>query len=109
MQMTVTDAAEQHRYEGRVDGELAAVTDYIKTAELVVFAHTEVLPGHEGRGMGSEVVRQAMDDVRRQELKVLALCPFVAGWMQRHSDGYGDLEYRSRTTVTPETDGAAPA
>ncbi|MGY2079556.1 GNAT family N-acetyltransferase [Modestobacter sp. SYSU DS0657] len=99
----MTDAAEQHRYEGRVDGELAAIAEYIRTPDLVVFTHTEVLPGYEGRGIASSLVQQALDDVRRQELKVLPLCPFVAGWMQRHSDGYGDLEYRSRTTITAAT------
>ena len=103
MQVTVTDAAEQHRYEGRVDGELAAIAEYIRTPELVVFTHTEVLGGHEGRGVASQLVRSALDDVRRQQLKVLPLCPFVAGWMQRHSEGYGDLEYRSRTTITAAT------
>ena len=103
MQVTVTDAAEQHRYEGRVDGELAAIAEYIRTPELVVFTHTEVLGGHEGRGIASQVVRHALDDVGRQQLKVLPLCPFVAGWMQRHSEGYGDLEYRSRTTITAAT------
>ncbi len=102
--VTVTDAAEQHRYEGRVDGgELAAVAEYIRTAELVVFTHTEVLGGYEGRGIASELVRQALDDVRRQELKVLPLCPFVASYMGRHAEAYGDLEYRSRTTLTDAT------
>jgi len=103
VQVTVTDAAERQRYEASVDGELAAIAEYIKTPELVVFTHTEVLGGHEGRGVASQLVRQALDDVRRQELKVLPLCPFVAGWMQRHSDGYRDLEYRSRTTITAAT------
>jgi predicted GNAT family acetyltransferase len=103
VQVTVTDAAEQHRYEGRVGGELAAIAEYIRTAELVVFTHTEVLPGHEGRGVASELVRQALDDVRAQELKVLPLCPFVSGWMGRHGAEYGDLEYRSRTTITAAT------
>ena len=103
MQVTVTDAAEQHRYEGRVGGELAAIAEYIRTAELVVFTHTEVLPGHEGRGIASALVHQALDDVRRQGVKVLPLCPFVAAWMQRHAEGYGDLEYRSRTTITAAT------
>ncbi|MGY1858276.1 GNAT family N-acetyltransferase [Modestobacter sp. SYSU DS0290] len=102
VQVTAIDAAEQHRYEGRVDGQLAAIAEYIRTPELVVFTHTEVLPGHEGRGVASALVRHALDDVRRQELKVLPLCPFVAGWMQRHSD-YADLEYRSRTTITAAT------
>ncbi|MGY1753451.1 GNAT family N-acetyltransferase [Blastococcus sp. SYSU D01042] len=99
----MTDASDQRRYEGRVDGELAAIAEYIRTPELVVFTHTEVLPGHEGRGISSELVRQALDDVRRQELKVLPLCPFVAAYVQRHADAFGDLEYRSRTTITAAT------
>ncbi|WP_202925712.1 GNAT family N-acetyltransferase [Goekera deserti] len=95
----MTDAAEQHRYEARVDGELAAIAEYIATPGLVVMTHTEVLSGHEGQGVASELVRQALEDVRRQGAKVLPLCPFVSGWMRRH-DGYDDLEYRSRTTIT---------
>ena len=103
MQVTVTDAAEQHRYEGRVDGELAAVAEYIRTPELVVSTHTEVMWGHEGRGISFDLVRQALDDVRGQQLEVLPLCPFVAGWRQRHAADHGDLEHRSRTTITPAT------
>ena len=103
MQVTVTDAAEQHRYEARVDGQLAAIAEYIRTPELVVLTHTEVLAGFEGRGISSDLVRQALEDVRRQELKVLPLCPFVASYMARHAEAYGDLEYRSRTTLTDAT------
>ena len=102
MDVTVVDAAEAHRYEARVDGELAAIAEYIRTPELVVFTHTEVLGGHEGRGIASQLVRWALDDVRRQQRKVLPLCPFVAGWMARHPDSH-DLEYRSRTTLTDAT------
>ncbi|KGH47587.1 MULTISPECIES: GNAT family N-acetyltransferase [Modestobacter] len=104
MQVEMTDATEQHRYEGRVDGELAAVAEYLKTAELVVFSHTEVFPGHEGRGIASDLVRQALEDVRRQQLQVLPLCPFVGAWIARHRADYGDLVYRSRTTATPGRD-----
>ncbi len=96
MDVVVTNAPEAKRYEARVDGALAAVADYIPTDELVAFTHTEVLPAFEGKGVGSVLVREALDDVRRRELAVLAVCPFVSGWVQRHAD-YADLLYRSRT------------
>ncbi len=99
MQVEMTDASERHRYEGRVGGELAAIAEYLKTAELVVFTHTEVYPGHEGKGIASALVRQALDDVRRQGLRVLAVCPFVEAYIARHQAEHGDLLYRSRTTV----------
>ena len=97
MDVTVTDVPEQRRYEARVGGQLAAIADYIPTDELVAFTHTEVMPGFEGNGVGSTLVREALDDVRTRQRSVLAVCPFVSGWIARHRDGYGDLLYRSRT------------
>ncbi|WP_456599480.1 GNAT family N-acetyltransferase [Blastococcus sp. SYSU DS0616] len=102
----MTDDSRQHRYEGRADGGLAVIAEYIRTAQLEVFRHTEVLPGYEGQGAASDLVRQALDDVRSQGLEVLPLCPFVAAWIGRHREEYGDLVYRSRTTLTVEVDAA---
>jgi predicted GNAT family acetyltransferase len=99
MDVTVIDVPERTRYEARVDGELAAFADYIPTGELLAFTHTEVLPAFEGRGVGSTLVREALDDVRGRQRSVLAVCPFVSGWIARHREDYGDLLYRSKTGV----------
>jgi uncharacterized protein len=99
MDVQVIDVPERTRYEARVDGELAAFADYIPTGELLAFTHTEVLPAFEGRGVGSTLVRDALDDVRGRQRSVLAVCPFVSGWIARHREDYGDLLYRSRTGV----------
>ena len=96
MDVTVTNAKDQKRYEARVDGVLAAVADYIPTDELVAFTHTQVMAGFEGKGLGSTVVRHGLDDVRRQQLAALAVCPFVTAYVQRHPE-YRDLLYQSRT------------
>jgi uncharacterized protein len=93
MTVTVTDAPDRHRYEARVDGQLAGFAEYRKTAELVVFTHTQVEPDYEGRGIGSTLARAALDDVRRQQLPVLPRCPFIAAWIARHPD-YADLVYQ---------------
>lgn len=92
MATEVVDDTENKRYEIRVDGEVAAFAEYILTSELITFTHTEVDPRHEGRGLGSALVRGALDDVRGRGLDVLPLCPFVKGWIQRHPD-YADLVY----------------
>ncbi len=99
MDVTVLDVPERTRYEARVDGELAAFADYIPTGELLAFTHTEVLPAFEGKGVGSALVHDALDDVRGKQRSVLAVCPFVSGWIARHEDEYGDLLYQSRTGV----------
>lgn len=87
----VTDAPQQHRYEARIDGELAGFAEYRATDRLVTFVHTEVLGEFEGRGVGSGLVRAALDDVRAAGRRVRALCPFVKGYIERHPDEYGDL------------------
>jgi uncharacterized protein len=89
--LDVTDAPERRRYEGRLDGELAAIAEYRVADGLVTFVHTEVMPEFEGKGVASALVRSALDDVRAHGRRVHAVCPFVAGYVERHSDEYGDL------------------
>jgi predicted GNAT family acetyltransferase len=90
----VVDVPEQNRYEIRRDGALIGFAAYQKAGRLIVFTHTEVDSGVEGQGVGGQLVRAALDDVRRQGLPVLPVCPFVHGWMARHPE-YIDLDYRA--------------
>ncbi|MFK4541409.1 putative GNAT family acetyltransferase [Streptomyces tendae] len=64
MPVEVSDVPEAKRYEARVDGEskVAGVAEYIRTAELVAFVHTEVEAEYEGVGVGSALVRTALDE-----------------------------------------------
>ncbi|MCX6464207.1 MAG: GNAT family N-acetyltransferase [Pseudonocardiales bacterium] len=97
--ITVTENRAANRFEAR-DGEtLAGFADYLRTAELVAFVHTEVDPAFEGRGVGSLLARAGIESVRADGLRVLAVCPFIAGWLSRHPQ-YADLEYRAVSTVT---------
>jgi predicted GNAT family acetyltransferase len=86
----VTDAAAAHRYEITVDGVLAGFADYHDRNARRVFTHTEIDPSFEGQGVGSRLVRAALDDVRARGLHVVPLCPFVHAWIDAHPD-YADL------------------
>ncbi|MFW6724277.1 GNAT family N-acetyltransferase [Streptomyces sp. MAR4 CNY-716] len=101
MSVEVSDVPGAKRYEARMEGEseVAGVADYIRTAELVAFVHTEVPPEYEGRGVGGALVRTALDEARAANLRVLAICPFFAGWIARHPE-YKDLLYQSRSRVS---------
>jgi predicted GNAT family acetyltransferase len=91
--LRVTDNPAEQRYEAWAGDELAGFAAYQKADRLVVFTHTEVEPAFEGKGVGSTLVREALDDVRRLGLPVLPICPFVQGWIAKHPD-YHDLDYR---------------
>jgi predicted GNAT family acetyltransferase len=74
------------RYEIYDGDKLAGFTQFRMNGELVAFVHTEVDPAFEGHGLGSELVRAALEDSREQGREVLPFCPFVNGYIQRHPE-----------------------
>ena len=79
------------RYELVVDGHIAA-TYYEIAGGLITFVHTEVPPELGGKGIGSKLVQGALDQVRAAGLKVIAQCPFVKAWIDKHPDYAGLLK-----------------
>lgn len=80
------DNAALHQYEFRV-GDLIPRIEYIKTKNGEIYlTHTEVPSALEGKGVGSNLVRQALEDIERQQLRLVPLCPFVAGYVQKHPE-----------------------
>ena len=45
---------------------------------------------YEGQGVGSTLVGEALDQVRAEGLDVVATCPFVRSYIERHQE-YADL------------------
>lgn len=90
MELTVTDVPEAGRYEVRDGDRVLGLAAYRRQGEQVVFTHTEVDPDAEGEGVGSTLVRGALDDVRAHGRRVVPLCSFVRGYIERHP-GYADL------------------
>jgi len=88
--ISVTDVSSASRYEITVDGVLAGFAAYRDRDGRRVFTHTEIDPRFEGRGLGSQLVRAALDDVRARGLTIVPLCPFVRSWLGKHA-GYADL------------------
>ncbi|MGO2311557.1 GNAT family N-acetyltransferase [Brachybacterium tyrofermentans] len=61
---------------------------------------TVVSPEHGGRGVGSALVRFALEDVRERGYRVTATCWFARGWIDRHPE-YSDL---LEDSATPQED-----
>jgi uncharacterized protein len=89
LSVEVRNNTELSRYEAYVDGDLAGFAVYVMQGSNIVFTHTEVYV--EGKGVGSTLVREALDDVRRGgTLTVVPLCPFVKAYIESHPE-YADL------------------
>ncbi|MCZ2822227.1 GNAT family N-acetyltransferase [Modestobacter sp. VKM Ac-2977] len=90
MEPTVRDAPEDSRYEIRDGEQLLGQAVYQRRGDQVVFTHTEVDSDAGQSGLGSTLVRAALDDVRSKGGSVVPMCSFVQGWIERHPE-YRDL------------------
>ena len=86
----IRDVPDDHRYVIEVDGEVAGLAVYHLRGGRHFFVHTEVSPDYSGRGLGQQLVRFALNDVRSQQGVVVPICPFFAAYIRRHPE-YEDL------------------
>jgi uncharacterized protein len=83
---TVVDVPERSRYELRVGDRVIGHAVYHRNGDRIAFTHTEVDPACEGRGFGTKLVGEAVDDALGRDLEIVPLCPFVAAYVRRNAD-----------------------
>ena len=88
--LVVRDNPEELRYEALRDGELVGLIRYRVEPGALVLVHTEVAEEVEGTGVGSRLVRRAIEDIRARGLELVPVCPFVLGYLRRHPE-HADL------------------
>ena len=52
----------------------------------IYLTHTEVPRELEGKGIGSQLVEKTLQDIERQGLRLVPLCPFVAAYIKKHPE-----------------------
>ena len=82
---TVRHNEARTRYEFDTEHGLAIVV-YQQQGDRLIFTHSEVPPADEGRGIGSRLVRAALDDARHRGFKIVPACSFVADFVRRHPE-----------------------
>lgn len=92
----VTDNTAASRYEIHVGDELGGYARYRREGDRLVFFDTQVDPAHRGNGLGQELIRVALEDVRAQGREVEPECRFVAAYIYEHPE-YLDLLAHSST------------
>ncbi|AZI44591.1 N-acetyltransferase (plasmid) [Deinococcus psychrotolerans] len=84
------DNSAKHQYEIFSGDQLVGLAKYRVSGNTVNLYHTEVEDGHEGEGLGSQLAKHALDDVKAQGKQVIPSCPFIAAYIERHPE-YQDL------------------
>jgi predicted GNAT family acetyltransferase/glutaredoxin len=93
----VVDVPDASRYELRLAERVIGLAAYRRRDGRIAFTHTEVDEALAGRGFGSRLAAAALDDAARQGLDVVPLCPFIARYIERHTEYAGLLPKGYRT------------
>jgi predicted GNAT family acetyltransferase len=86
MNSKVVDNAEQQQFEMDAGDGHRPIIAYERHGEQIVLTHTEVPEALSGRGVGSQLVRGALELIRVGGLRVVPQCAFVAAYIQRHPE-----------------------
>jgi predicted GNAT family acetyltransferase len=83
--LSVVDVPDEHRFIVTVDGHVGELT-YKRSGERIVLVHTGVPDEIDGRGVGSALVRGAVDTAAAADLTVVPSCPFARRYLREHPD-----------------------
>jgi uncharacterized protein len=87
-----TVSAESDRFSIAVDGQKVGFTEYADRDGQRVFTHTEVSDEFGGRGLATILVNEALQATREAGLRIVAVCPMVEGFVEKHQEFSDDVD-----------------
>ena len=81
-----TVTAESDRFIISVEDQKVGFTEFTDRDGQRVFTHTEVLDEFGGRGLATILVNEALQATREAGLRIVAVCPMVANYVEKHAE-----------------------
>ena len=85
MSIEVEHNSERQRFEIKLDHG-SAYLSYTFQGDSVSFDHTFVPDEFRGKGVAATLVREALEEARRRNWKVIPQCSYVASFIERHPE-----------------------
>ncbi|MCC3309235.1 GNAT family N-acetyltransferase [Psychrobacter sanguinis] len=85
----ITHNQAANRFETTIEGHTGFIS-YQDQGDRIVYDHTIVPSELGGKGVGSALVKHALDYARNEGKKVIPTCSFVASYINKHAE-YQDL------------------
>ena len=95
MSISIVKNEELNRFEIYSDGELAGFAEFKVSNQMISYTHTEIDPKFGGQGLGSQLIKEALDEALNQNLEVAPYCSFVSAYIKKNSEKYLDLVPKS--------------
>ena len=96
MSISVLKNDELNRFEIYSDGELAGFADFKIENQMISYTHTEIDPRFGGQGLGSQLIKEALDEALEQNLEVAPHCSFVSAYIKKSGEKYLHLVPESK-------------
>ena len=81
--MIIVQNEKHSMFEVEISGQLAYITYWFYKNDIV-FLYTFVPERFRSLGIGSALVKTALDFAEREQKKVMPYCSFAAGYMKKH-------------------------
>ena len=88
MSVSILKNEELSRFEIYSDGELAGFVDFKIENQKISYTHTEIDPKFGGQGLGSQLIKESLDEALEQNLEVAPYCSFVSAYIKKNSEKY---------------------
>ncbi|HET6482838.1 MAG TPA: GNAT family N-acetyltransferase [Actinoplanes sp.] len=89
-EVEVRDNPAEKRFELLIGDEEAGFAAYRIRDGVVVVTHSEINQRFRGQGLGNELARRTLDQLRERGAKVYPACPFFAKYVSEHPE-YDDI------------------
>ena len=81
----VKNNEEKQQFAADFNGKKAFI-NYKKQDGILNLTHTEVPPEFEGKGVGTRLVKQTLEQIKAEGTKIIPSCPFIANYIDRNPE-----------------------
>lgn len=86
IKITREDGPSSGRYVTIIDGVEAEMTYSRAGKSRIIIDHTGVPDSMRGLGVGQKLVEAAVEDARKENFKIIPLCPFAKATLKKHPE-----------------------
>src|SRR4051812_2969154 len=105
-QIEVRNNPDSRSFDASLDGRVVGMIVYERAGSRLMIRHTIVDPEHRDQGIGTALVKWALDDVRATGLTLTNYCSFVGDFIEANPEYHDvvDAKLPGRTTVADQRD-----
>jgi len=78
------------QFEWHIDGKIASI-EYFTEGKKIYLTHTEVPESLRGNGIGTKLIKQTLDYIKKHHLVLVPQCSFVSAYVDSHTEWHSIL------------------